>query len=268
MLDTTLFTIQMLILGMGVGTLAAGLGLGGGILMVPAFITFVPGMDSHTAKGTSLFIVIFVAAYNAWQLNRGQKDKSYGLAATIALGSTFGAYAGTWITSLLSDGLVSLIFAVFVVVTGVRTLFLESKPVRPEDVRRNYTVAILIGIFMGLVSGATGVGGGGVLVPLALMAGIVSNARVVALSNLSMIATCIVGAFAHAMAPQTMDRPWVIGQVYLAATPALLLGSVAGAPIGRWLNHHLTLKRRRIVMGVLLLIIAARMLYRVLPQAG
>ena len=263
MYESVPFILEMMMLGLGVGVLAAGLGLGGGILMVPAFLSVIPGMDSHTAKGTSLFVIIFVAAYNAWQLNRGHTEKALRMTGCIAAGSMLGVYAGTWITSLLDDAAVSLIFAVFVVVMGTRTLFLEATPVRSEEVRPRYGVAVVIGLATGLVSGATGIGGGGIMVPLALMAGIVSNARVVALSNSVMVVTCIVGAIAHAQAPETFSRPWTVGQVYLAVAPMVILGALAGAPMGRMLNRHLTLKRRKWVMGILLLFIAARMLYRV-----
>lgn len=266
--DSMWFLAAMAVLGVGVGVLSAGLGLGGGILMVPAFLTFIPGLDSHTAKGTSLFVIIFVAAYNAWQLNRGHKDKALGMAAVIAAGSMAGAYAGTWVTSLMSDAAVSLVFAVFVVVTGVRTLFIQPKAVRAEDVRARYGLGVLIGLAMGMVSGATGIGGGGVMVPLALMAGIVSNSRVVALSNLVMIATCIMGAVAHALGPQTLDRPWTVGQVYIGVAPMVVAGALAGAPLGRMLNRRLTLTRRKWVMGLLLLFIAGRMVYRTFGGEG
>lgn len=268
MSESVLFAAGMGALGLGVGVLAAGLGLGGGVLMVPAFLTFIPGMDSHTAKGTSLFVIIFVAAYNAWQLNRGHRDKALPVAGCIAAGSMVGVYVGTWVTSLLSDSAVSLVFAAFVIVTGTRTLFIESKAVRSEEVRAHYGISALIGVAMGLVSGATGIGGGGVMVPLALMAGIVSNARVVALSNSVMVVTCIVGTIAHARGPQTFTHPWTVGQVYLAVAPMVVLGALVGAPLGRALNRHLTLARRKWVMGLLLLVIAARMVYRVVAGAA
>lgn len=266
--QSILFFLEMAMLGIGVGVLAAGLGLGGGILMVPAFVTFIPGIDSHTAKGTSLFVIIFVAAYNAWQLNRGRKDTPYGIATSIAVGSMLGVYAGTWLTSLISDAAVSLLFAIFVVVTGIRTLFIQPKPVRAEDVRPRYGIGVLIGMAMGLVSGATGIGGGGVMVPLALVAGIVSNSRVVALSNMVMVVTCLVGAIAHAVEPATFVRPWTVGHVYLAVAPMVIAGALAGAPLGRMLNRRLTLNRRKWIMGLLLLFIAARMAYRVVATAG
>ena len=62
----------MLFLGVGVGLMSGALGLGGGILMVPAFLEFVPVMDPHTAKGTSLLIIAWPRP--TWRLSEGHVD--------------------------------------------------------------------------------------------------------------------------------------------------------------------------------------------------
>ena len=66
--ELLLSVARMMLIGSGVGLISAALGWGGGILMVPAFLEFVPGMDPHTAKGTSLFIIVFVSTTNVWRL--------------------------------------------------------------------------------------------------------------------------------------------------------------------------------------------------------
>ena len=106
-MDIVWFVIEMLLLGCAVGMISAALGLGGGIFMVPAFIFFVKGMDAHTAKGTSLFIIIFVSLVNAWRLNRQQDDRQLGLAIVFASGSVVGGYLGSWVTTLLPSSFAS-----------------------------------------------------------------------------------------------------------------------------------------------------------------
>ncbi|MEA3364123.1 MAG: TSUP family transporter, partial [Candidatus Hydrogenedentes bacterium] len=93
-MNPLLFYPGMIILGIGVGLMSGALGLGGGILMVPAFLTFVPGMDPHTAKGTSLMIIVFVAAVNVWRLNRGHDNWQWRLALQVSIGSIVGGYFG------------------------------------------------------------------------------------------------------------------------------------------------------------------------------
>ena len=38
--------------------------------MVPAFLALYPGMDINTAKGSSLFAILFVTAYQSWEARR------------------------------------------------------------------------------------------------------------------------------------------------------------------------------------------------------
>ena len=256
----------MLFLGVGVGLMSGALGLGGGILMVPAFLEFVPGMDPHTAKGTSLLSIVFVAAANVWRLNEGHVDWQWRLAVQLSFGSVAGGYIGGWVTQFFDDRAVTWIFIVLLGLVGIRTFFIEPPRVAEDQVRPRDTLAILIGFAMGIASGLTGVGGGAVLVPLALIAGITSNERVVALSNMVMVPTCLAGAFAHMIQEPNLqiDLPFAVGKVNLALVPLVFLGAQAGSPVGKWINDHLKLKVRRVVMGLVLILITARLLTRVL----
>jgi uncharacterized membrane protein YfcA len=257
------FILGMLALGGGVGLISAALGLGGGILMVPAFLTFVPGMDAHTAKGTSLFIIIFVAALNTWRLNHGHRDRHWDVVGAMAAGSIAGGYLGAWVTTLLSDDAVIWIYIIFLMAAAIRTFLIQTIAVRAEDVRRRNGMAVAIGLGAGAVGGGTGTGGGLLMVPLSLMAGIITNERVVALSNAVMVATAIAGSVAHLGAARTVELPWTVGHISFALVPLVFIGSQIAAPWGHRLERHLTLKRRKLVMGGLLLAIAARLAYQV-----
>ena len=94
-----MFYVGMIALGGAVGIISTALGLGGGIVMVPAFVQFVPHMDLNTAKGTSLFIITFVAAINAWRMNGAHMREHLRLGAVIGIGSIVGSFLGGWITS-------------------------------------------------------------------------------------------------------------------------------------------------------------------------
>lgn len=263
-MTSAFFHIEMLVLGAGVGLTSAALGLGGGVLMVPAFLEFVPDINPHTAKGTSLFIIIFVASLNSWRLNRRVSRKGWGLSALIAAGSIVGSVLGVWITSLVSAKTVLWCFVAVMGALGVRTFLIEPRDVSEEMLGEHRVFALFIGLTTGLVAGATGIGGGAVLVPLALIAGITTNNRVVALANMVMVPTSIAGTLAHLAAPQTADLPWTYGQVCFGLAPLVFLGSQLAAPFGERLNHKLTLPQRKVIMGVVLMIIVARLVYRAL----
>jgi uncharacterized protein len=89
-----IFTI--LLLGLGVGVLVGLLGIGGGVILVPAMV-YLLHMDQHLAQGTSLFILLPPIGLGAlreyWK--QGQVDLNAGILC--ALGMLFGGYAGSLI---------------------------------------------------------------------------------------------------------------------------------------------------------------------------
>lgn len=262
-MDWSFWAIQIAI-GLGAGIISGALGLGGGILMVPAFMTFVPGMETHTAKGTSLFLIIFVSAFNAWRQNQPFSQAPWQLAGWLAAGSVAGSYLGAWVTSILPERVTLFVFLVLLAIMIVRTFLLRSSHVRPDEVRMRRMAAVGIGVLAGIFGGATGTGGGSVLVPLALMAGLVVNERAVGLSNLVMVATAIAGSIAHLRAEPIYPSDWTVGHVYFGLVPLVFIGSQISSPLGERINRWLTLPRRKLLMGALLLLIAARLVYRLL----
>ena len=258
------YVLQLLLIGVSVGLISNALGLGGGIVMVPAFLLFVDGMDTNTAKGSSLLIIMLVASVNAWRLNVGYEHKPWKLAATIALGSIVGGYFGAWVTGLMPDVVVTWLFIGFLALVAIRTFFIIPPHVSADQVRQRNLLAVVVGFCAGTVAGATGTGGGAVLVPMVLMAGIITNERVVALSNMVMIATATAATAAHLMAKASTNLPHVVGHVDLALAPLVFIGAMASAPLGRRLNLILTIKRRRVVLGILLLVIVVRLVNRAL----
>jgi uncharacterized membrane protein YfcA len=256
------FLLLQLLVGLGAGLISGALGLGGGILMVPAFLTFVPQMETHTAKGTSLFLIIFISAINAWRQNRSLDRIPWGLAAWLATGSIVGGYLSAWLTAMLPENVTLILFLFLLVLMAWRTFLIKPRPVDPNAVSLNRPIAIGIGLAAGIFGGATGTGGGSVLIPLALMAGLVVNERAVGLSNLVMVATAIAGTIAHLMATPIYPSDWTVGHVYFGIVPLVFLGAQISSPLGERLNHLLTLPRRKALMGVMLLLIALRLGYR------
>lgn len=83
----------ILLLGLAAGVLVGLMGIGGGIIVVPALV-YLLGMDQHMAQGTSLFILLPPLGLGAlgvyWK--RGQVDLPAGIAC--ALGFLLGGYFG------------------------------------------------------------------------------------------------------------------------------------------------------------------------------
>jgi len=89
-------TIAILLLGLVGGVLVGLLGIGGGVVLVPAMV-YLLHMDQHTAQGTSLFVLLPPIGLGAlreyWK--QGQVDLKAGILC--ALGMLVGAYAGSLI---------------------------------------------------------------------------------------------------------------------------------------------------------------------------
>jgi uncharacterized membrane protein YfcA len=260
---------MLLLLGVAVGIVSAALGVGGGILMVPAFVELIPGMDHKTALGTSLTTIVFVAALNAWRINRGHNDGVWSRSMLVAIASIVTGFWSAKLATELSDELLAGVFAVLCGLLAIRTLMLkrpsifsrpqERLPDRPQPVK-----SITVGAATGTVSGLTGVGGGGIFVPLALWLKLAPNSRVVGLSNAIMIFTAAAGAAAYFTAAPTIDIDGVIGQVHPMTAVWVFLGAQVGSYLGKWVNNHLTLTRRKIIMSAMLLFIAVRFALRAL----
>jgi uncharacterized membrane protein YfcA len=88
--------VTIVLLGLVGGVLVGLLGIGGGIVLVPAMV-YLLHMDQHMAQGTSLFILLPPIGLGAlreyWK--QGQVDLHAGILC--ALGMLVGGYAGSLI---------------------------------------------------------------------------------------------------------------------------------------------------------------------------
>ena len=121
----------LLVVGVAAGFLAGLLGIGGGILMVPAMVLLF-GFDQHVAQGTSLLVIIPAAAAGSWtHYRRGRLDLR--VAAFVALGGIAGAVIGTLSALSLDDALLQRLFAVVLFLVAIRMLLRKPGPDEPVE---------------------------------------------------------------------------------------------------------------------------------------
>ena len=121
--NMTIQTLLILILiGISSGALSGFVGVGGGIVIVPAFIFFL-GMNQLNAQGTSLFVLLLpigiLAVMNYWKA--GQINLTYGLIVSLAF--VAGGYFGSKLAFRISPNLVRLIFGVIMVVISAKLMY-------------------------------------------------------------------------------------------------------------------------------------------------
>ncbi len=110
-------TFIILLLGLCVGVLVGLLGIGGGVVLVPAMV-YLLHMDQHMAQGTSLFILLPPIGLGALReySKQGQVDLRGGILC--AFGMLFGAYAGSLIALPMPSRNLKGLFGCFLILAG------------------------------------------------------------------------------------------------------------------------------------------------------
>lgn len=119
------------LIGVGVlaGVLSATLGVGGGVVFVPALVTLL-GFEQQLAQGTSLAVILpTVAIGTAVHAREGRVD--WPVAVTAGLGGILGGLGGAEVALGLSESTLQRLFAVFLVVVAVRMVDKTRRPATP-----------------------------------------------------------------------------------------------------------------------------------------
>lgn len=107
-------------LGLGAGGLAGLLGVGGGVIMVPALVLLF-GADQHVAEGTSLLVIVPTALLGALRHARaGYTDWRLGLA--LGAGGVFGGPFGARLALGVDDGILARLFGVFLLIVATQLI--------------------------------------------------------------------------------------------------------------------------------------------------
>lgn len=124
-MDTQVILILLLI-GLAAGMLGGLVGIGGGIVIVPALI-YLMGYSPKMAQGTSLGILLLpVGILAVWQFwKQGYVDtKAVGL---VALGFVVGGYFGSKLALSLPQETLKKLFAMLLILIAVKMLFFDKK---------------------------------------------------------------------------------------------------------------------------------------------
>lgn len=121
-----------LLIGLCVGVLVGLLGIGGGVVMVPALVYFL-GMEQHLAQGTSLFILLWPLGLGAlaqyWK--NGEVDLRAGILS--AIGMLLGGYGGSKLALPMTPGNLKGLFGCFLMLAAV-LLVRKAQETKPANV--------------------------------------------------------------------------------------------------------------------------------------
>jgi uncharacterized membrane protein YfcA len=118
--DQVVELLQLVVIGLVAGFMAGLLGVGGGIVLVPAMVLLL-GFDQHIAEGTSLLVIIPAALSGSFTHHRNGRLVLRD-AATLAAGGVIGAVIGSVFALSIEETILRRLFAGFLLVTAVRIL--------------------------------------------------------------------------------------------------------------------------------------------------
>ena len=113
--------VALLVIGLAAGLAAGLLGIGGGILLVPAMVLLL-GFDQHVAQGTSLLVIIPAAIAGSWTHHRGGR-LNWRDAVGVAAGGIIGAALGSVLALGADDLLLRRLFALLLIASAFRMLW-------------------------------------------------------------------------------------------------------------------------------------------------
>lgn len=267
-----------LVVGLAVGVLAGLLGIGGGMLLVPAF-KLGYAMDSLMCTATSLFTIIPTSVSGAISHIRNKTClPKLGVAA--GLGGACLSPLGVWLATLSPDwavmGAAALIIAYSSVTmfrkalkapkvprgaTGAEAADAAAKEAAAEDRAaaierahaeapaigwREAAIGAAIGLFAGLASGYVGVGGGFIMVPLMMS---ILHVPMKLTSGTSLIAVMILAV------PGTVTQA-LLGNINWIAGIAVACGSIPGATLGAKLIPKVPERQLRFLFAGFLVVAA------------
>jgi uncharacterized membrane protein YfcA len=242
----TLALALMLVAALVVGLLIGCVGVGG-VLLPPALV-YVGGLGFHLAAATSVWAFLFCGVAGTSSYAR-RRSIDWRMAMWLGAGVVPTAFAGAWANAALPEGVLMVILAALMVLTGADALL--RSPVEEHEHRFGVPTLLAVGAFVGFGSALTGTGGAVLLVPclLLLRTPVLAAVGVAQAVSLPVVAFSIAGYL-------------IYGSVDFVLGTALGLVAVVGVVLGSRIAHAAPAAAlRRVVATALLcvgLLIAAR----------
>jgi len=261
--------ILFILTGVISGFLAGLLGIGGGLIIVPALVYTLPhagyGPDLlvQTAIGSSLAVIMFTAVSSIRAHHRAGYVE-WGVVRAIAPGVCVGALSGAVLAGHLSGQVLRVIYLLFLLAAATQMLLeLRPKGAGAPGAAGFAAAGLVIGVFSSLV----GIGGGTLSTPFLLWCRRTIHTAVASSAAIG-LPIAISGTVGFVLAG--LDRvglpEWSTG--FVAWPAVLVIGgvSVLLAPLGAAVSHQVPQRPLKRVFACLLLVLAARIGWELLGR--
>jgi len=246
------------------GFMAGLLGVGGGLIIVPALYYAFTVLDfdlltrMHLSLGTSLAIIIPTSIIST-KTHMEYDAVDFKLIKSFGIYVLLGVILGTSLATNLKTPNLILFFSIFAFIVGLFFIFLREKiGEKPRNISNN--IKSIMGTIIGFISVPLGIGGGSLTVPFMKMFGY--NIRT-AIGTAAAIGFLIAVSGAITMSISgfffgNVTTPWSLGYVnflgFLVFVPVTMIMARIGAKVVYKIDKKLLSK----VFGIFLLIISTR----------
>lgn len=252
------------LLGLVSGFLAGLLGIGGGLIIVPALLLIFPyqgfaaAVVAHAAIATSLATVVVTSLIAAYSHHRhGAVD--WAIFRKMAPSLFGGALIGAIVTSHLPGETLRVLFGLFALIVAVQMGF----QLQPASQGRLFATPglTLVGAVIGMLSALVGVGGGTLTVPFLRWSEVMMQ-RAVATSSacgFPIAAGASVGfSLAAALSGETT---LVDSAIYWPAALWIAIASLVAVPLGAQFTHRISVLTLSKIFALILAIIGLRLIF-------
>ena len=265
--------IVLAAIGLTAGIIGALVGLGGGIIIVPALLFLAGSTDllgnltPQRAVGVSTVIMIFTGLSSTLAYLK-KKTGDYKAGLIFFAGSGPGGIIGAFANKSLQIDAFSLYFGSFVILISLVLLVKDQlKPVVFKEGKHKITktiyqdgqaytygyhpiLAVFLSFGVGFCSGLFGIGGGSLMVPAMMLLFFFPPHVAVATSMFMVFLSSITNSITHIY----------LGNVIWPYVLALIPGAWFGAKLGVMINSRLTGKSLATLLKAVLIIIGLRLI--------
>lgn len=267
MSELLLLIIYCALLGSVVGFLAGLLGIGGGLILVPALSSLLLHFEVFpleqvviAAIATSLASILFTSTSSAIAHHKNG-NVPWDLAPWIMTGVALGALISGFMAALLPENIVRLVFAVCAVLIAFKMLYSSTKS--DSSTERQLPSKGVLTIFTTITGGLSamiGIGGGALLVPLLTFFSL-DMKKAIGCASACGIVIALFGSIGYISSGSTLFslEDGFAGFVYLPALLGIVCTSWFTAPLGAKSTQYLPVSTIKKIFAALLLVMAANM---------
>lgn len=249
---TVAIIILLAVAGVGAGLVTGLAGVSAAVVVTPLLVTF-SDIDPYTAIAIALITDVFASffSYLTYKKN-GNINLKDGIYLTIA--ACVGAFIGSYISKYMGDEL-GILGKVMTFVLGVNFFIkgiklrknVDSKVDKSSSKLSKYNpivVSSVLGLFIGLVCGIVGAGGG-LMILFVLTTALNYDTKVaIGTSVLIMTFTALTGGVSHIVHMDVVDYEMLFGAIAITSTT-----SIVGAKIGATFANKTSEDKLLIIVG-------------------